>query len=110
MEDAMTVGDMMHLGWTWQGPLEVREPGEDPYFEIRIRELPEFFVAGRTREEVLVASAGALRAFLQSYLDADTTPPLPANQQPSWLIGSAIISRAHVFPREPAPEGAIFTG
>lgn len=106
----MTLGDLMRLGWGWQGPVEVREPGEEPYFEIRIRELPEFFVAGRTREEALAGSGRALQAFLQSYLDAGDTPPLPINQQPSWLVGIPSISQPRTLPRPPAVEGAIITG
>ena len=105
----MTVDQMMGLRWGWQGPLEIREPDEDPYFEIRIRELPEFFVAGRTREEVLSGSGPALRSFLQSYVDAGDQPPLPDDRQVSWLVRGATLTPPHSLPRAPAAMGAIIT-
>jgi predicted RNase H-like HicB family nuclease len=110
MKLRLPLADLMHLPWGWQGPTEVREPGEEPYFEIRIRELPDYFVAGRTREEVLTACAPALRAFLQSYLDADEMPPLPANPEPSWLVSGPLIGTPATLPRVRDPQEAILTG
>src|SRR5690349_20134700 len=81
----MNINELLRLQWTWHGPALVQEAGSDPHFELRVRELPEFFVAGRTREEVLVASGPALYAFLLSYVDHQEVPPLPANRRPAWV-------------------------
>jgi predicted RNase H-like HicB family nuclease len=83
----MTMNELLQLPWRWRGPSQVQDAGEDPHFELQIEELPEFFVAGATREEVLAAARPALRAFLQSYLDRGEEPPMPAGRTPSWLIG-----------------------
>lgn len=103
--EMMTLGDMMGLRWGWQGPNEIREPGEEPYFELRIRELPEFFVAGQTREEVLAAAGPALQAFLESFTEAGTRPPLPVDQQVSWRV--RILSFAVRSPQRAPAEGQI---
>jgi predicted RNase H-like HicB family nuclease len=100
---------MMRLRWGWQGPTEVREPNEDPFFEIRIRELPDFFVAGKTREEVLVASAPALRAFLESYTDAGEMPPLPEDRQLSWIVRNVVVAAPRSLPKVRDPNESLFT-
>lgn len=82
----MKLGELTRLGWTWQGPVEVQDPVTGPHFEIRIRELPEYFAAGATREEAMVAAVPALRAFLQSYLDNGEQPPMPADARPAWVV------------------------
>ena len=105
----MTLADMMHLPWGWEGPLEVREPGEDPHFEIRVRELGDFFVAGTTREEALANCAPALRAFLQSYLGSGEEPPLPANRDVSWIVQPQSIHAPKTLPRLRAPNEQILT-
>ena len=109
MTAKMTVNQMMGLRWGWQGPREIREPDSDPYFEIRIRELPEFFVAGHTREEVLSGSGPALRAFLQSYVDAGDQPPLPDDRQISWLVHRSTLATPRSLPQAPAALGTIIT-
>jgi len=72
----MTLDEMVGLPWTWDGPRRVLE-GDQAHYELAIKELPDFFVAGTTREDALAEAAPALRAFLQSYLEHDETPPLP---------------------------------
>ncbi len=68
--------DLMGLPWGYVGPRLVVEDGME-HWEIQIRELPDFFVAGATRDEVLNELRPALRAFLESYLARGETPPLP---------------------------------
>lgn len=70
------VDELEARSWTWVGPT-VREDEGRRSFEMRIRELPDFFVAAETREGVLQEKEEALRAFLLSYLDRGELPPLP---------------------------------
>ncbi len=102
----MTLAEMLHLSWGWQGPLEVREPNEDPHFEIRVAELPEFFAAGRTREEALAAAGPALAAFLKSYVEAGEEPPLPERREVTWIVKAPAVSAPKKLPevRDPAKQ------
>jgi predicted RNase H-like HicB family nuclease len=77
-----TTDQLLELPWTWEGPLEGTEDGVT-YFEYRIRELPDFFVAGETLEEADRERIPALRAFLESYVEDGEVPPLPA---PTWRV------------------------
>ena len=73
----MTLIDkLMECRWTWQGPTMRQQDGEAS-FEMRIQELPDFFVAARTRDGVQMEMEDALRAFLLSYLDRGESPPVP---------------------------------
>ena len=99
--EMMSLGELMGLRWSWQGPAQVREPGMELYYELRILELPEFFVAGQTREEVLAAAGPALRAFLGSYVEAGAMPPRPADRQVSWMV-RATSPAARTVERAPA--------
>jgi len=54
------------------------------HWEIRVEELPEFFVAGETRDEVLREYLPALEAYLDSFIEAKELPPLP--QHGRWLF------------------------
>lgn len=76
-----TLQELMMMPWTWVGPTKVTE-GKRSHWELRIRELPDFLVAGRSEREVRVEAAAALEAFLASYVDAGETPPLPL--VPQW--------------------------
>ncbi len=67
--------------WTWVGPRRIDD--ESPYYELRILELPDFFVAGDTPEETLAEAEEALRAFLESYVAEGELPTLPA---PKWEV------------------------
>jgi predicted RNase H-like HicB family nuclease len=63
------------LPWTYVGPVEVAgEQGE--HFVLTVAELPYFFLASDSREDLLRELPVALEAFLQSYLDAGQSPPL----------------------------------
>ena len=105
----MTLGEMMHLPWGWEGPMEVREPNEEAHFELRVKELCDFFVAGRTPEEALANCAAALRAFLQSYLDAGEEPPLPATREPSWIVQRQAVHAPKTLPKVRTPTEQILT-
>jgi predicted RNase H-like HicB family nuclease len=78
----VSVESLMKKPWTRVGPTKVEDP-EGTYFEIRIDELPDFFVAGLTPEEAISEFPDALRAFILSYLHRDEFPPLP---EPKWQI------------------------
>lgn len=82
--------ELMAMPWTWVGPHKVTE-GKKSHWELRIRELPDFLVAGSTEKEVKTEAAAALEAFLASYVDAGETPPLPT--LPQWrfyLMGTPV--------------------
>lgn len=68
---------LVALPWTWVGPVEKHDRGAT-WWELRIKEFPEFMVAGE-RPEVAIAGAGdALEAWLESMVDEPDWPPLPA--------------------------------
>ena len=69
------------MRWTWHGPTEVREE-DGAYFEMRIVELPGFFVAGETADEVQRERGEALRTYLASYVDRGEVPPI----RETWVI------------------------
>jgi predicted RNase H-like HicB family nuclease len=91
MKKAWTLDELMDLPWTWQGPREVRDDGT--HWEIQVAELPDFFVAGESYDEVLRELPTALRAFLASYLDRGETPPIP--KHPEWWRVMKVWSPAH---------------
>ena len=76
------LNSLLAMGWTYLGPTRVQDEG-DAWWEIRIGELPDFFVAGRNRTEVLQELRPALTAFLSSYLEAGDEVPIP---RPRWLF------------------------
>lgn len=67
--------------WGWVGPVEVTDEGAT-HFELRIRDLPDFFVAGVSRADVLNEALPALRAFLDSYPPHER--PVPEAKQGDW--------------------------
>ena len=73
----LTAGQMVTLPWQWQGPTHQLDEHENEWWELRIAELPEFFVAASTHEEVIAEASVALQAFLESYLSRGESPPLP---------------------------------
>jgi predicted RNase H-like HicB family nuclease len=72
----LDVTELARLPWGWQGPRRVMEDGATHY-ELRIRELPDFFLAARTEEELMRELKPALRSYLQTYLDRNEDPPMP---------------------------------
>jgi predicted RNase H-like HicB family nuclease len=78
MQEQLTPAEALAaLPWSWQGPSPL-PADEGPGFELRITELPDFFVAGATKEETLREAVPALVAFLESYVQGGQQPPLPA--------------------------------
>ncbi len=74
---ALTASDYVALPWQWVGPVRQGDASGGTSYEIRVRELPDFLVAGASPEAVLADVAEALEAFIASYLDRGETPPLP---------------------------------
>lgn len=75
----MTIEELMAQPWSWVGPTKVTDQGQT-HWELRIRELPDFFVAGETAPEALTEATEALRSFLMSYVEVGEQPPLPLPQ------------------------------
>jgi len=80
----LTVDEMLTLGWTWLGPVEVRTE-EGDHLELRIAELPDFFLAAETLPQLMEELKPALRAFLTSYLERGEDPPLPSLHWRVWV-------------------------
>lgn len=73
----MAISEMLAQPWNWQGPKRVLdEAGE--HYEMRIAELPDFFLAAKTREELFTELLPALGAYLHSFVDRGETVPSPA--------------------------------
>lgn len=81
----MTVAELLNRPWGYIGPQEVIDDHGLTHCELRISELPGFFVAGETREDVMRELRPALTAFLRSYLDYGEEPPMPLRE--GWLFG-----------------------
>jgi predicted RNase H-like HicB family nuclease len=73
----------MRAGWSWIGPTPVGDPEHPDYYELRIQELPDFFLAGETLDELYAELRPALRAFFESYAErGEPLPPLPRK----WIV------------------------
>jgi len=72
--------DLVSLPWTIRGPRQ-----EDDCWIIRIDELPDFLVAGWTRDAVLSEYTPALEAFLASYIEHGEFPPVLIGRLWEWL-------------------------
>lgn len=77
----LTAAQMVAFPWAWQGPGRTpqRDAHGNEWFEIRIVELPDFYVAAPTADQVIAEAGPALEAFLDSYLQEGEQPPLPAS-------------------------------
>jgi hypothetical protein len=53
----LTARDMVGLRWSWIGPKLERDEHGNEWYELRIAELPEFFVAAPTAEAARVEAA-----------------------------------------------------
>lgn len=74
----LTLEEMLSLPWNWQGPKHISEQDGSEHYEMRIGELPDFFLAGTSEKEVLDELLPALRAYLQSHIARGETVPSPA--------------------------------
>jgi predicted RNase H-like HicB family nuclease len=77
------LGPYVRAGWTWIGPSPVGDPHHPEYYELRIEELPDFFLAGTTLDELYAELKPALRAFFESY--SERKEPLPALPR-RWVV------------------------
>lgn len=73
----LTAGQMVSLPWRWQGPSHEKDPHGNEWWEVRIEELPDFFVAAPTHDAAIVEAGPALEAFLESYVSEGELPPMP---------------------------------
>ena len=73
----MTIKELMAQRWTVRGPRHIPEEGGAGHWEMLVEELPDFFVAAESKEQVADEYLPALQAFLESYVDAGETPALP---------------------------------
>lgn len=74
----------LHQAWTFLGPTTVADDSGTAHFEIRVAELPGFFVAASSEDEVL----RELRPALMTYLEALITggEQVPDLGTPVWLV------------------------
>ncbi|GEM_PF-2826464 len=81
----LTARDYLFLPWSIHGPTKVVDEHGNTHFEMRVAELPDFFVAGTNESEVLYEFNGALLAFLESYTSEGETPPVPSGKPVKYL-------------------------
>lgn len=98
----MTLKEMAALPWAWQGPTQVAD-ADGERWELTIAELPDFFLAAPSRDEVLSEAGAALRAYLRTYVDRNETPRLPATRG-AWAVTVYAIQRVVALPRVAAPQ------
>jgi predicted RNase H-like HicB family nuclease len=84
---------MVGLGWSFRGPTSIEEDGNS-WFEIRITELPGFFVAAATKEDARAAVGAALEAYLASFVDAGEDLPLAAAALAGRAAPVRVLARA----------------
>ena len=93
----VVLAELINQPWSWVGPTRISDPESGDYFELRIRELPAFLVAGKTRDETLGEAMDALEALLENYLERKEAPPLPAKRD-VWRTGlrqvQSLVSKA----------------
>jgi predicted RNase H-like HicB family nuclease len=88
----MTIDDLLAQRWAVQGPKEHTDEHGNKHWEIRVAELPDFFVAGETIDEARDEYMPALRAFLEAVLGEGDAIQLPQN--PSWQTASRVTTRS----------------
>lgn len=67
---SLTVETLVRVPWTIRGPQRCADRSGE-WYEIRVDELPAFFVADLTRDAVMAEYVPALTAFLASYTEAE---------------------------------------
>jgi predicted RNase H-like HicB family nuclease len=110
----MTLQEMLLLPWTWSEVGRQVTDGVDEYLRT-IDELPGFFVAAASPDELYEEMAPALEAYLQSFVDRDEEPPLPNPGRQEWVFRlnglPVTVAEAHAtgpwqFGRDPARTAA----
>lgn len=84
---APTLEELLQMPWGVRGPQRCADNSGE-WYEIRVEELPEFFVADTTREKVLDEYVPALTAFLASYTEHGETPPVSPAVLWGWLAAA----------------------
>jgi hypothetical protein len=79
-----TLETLLRMPWTIQGPTECYL-GYQHWYEIRVAELSDFFVAGATWDECANGYLDALESFLASYTEHGETPPVSPAVLWRWL-------------------------
>lgn len=101
-----TLDQLVAMRWTWHGPRRVESDGS-VHWELTIEELPDFFVAASSYDEVIAELRPALRAFLQSYVERGEAPPFPADPT-AWHVQVLPVASGAERQRE-VPAGAHIT-
>lgn len=83
---SLTTEELMRMPWTIKGPT-LRRPtdGSEEWWDILVEELPDFFVAGDTRDQVIEEYPDALYSFLATYAHPEELPPVPIAVLWRWL-------------------------
>jgi hypothetical protein len=84
--------------------LEVTDEYGNTHYEVRILELPDFFVAGSSESEVLYEFKAALLAFLESYTSEDDVPQLPHGEPARYVTFSPTLHKLPAHVRVPVAE------
>lgn len=79
----MTLRELLLLPWNRTEPVRQEEDGV-AWFEIRVKELPDFLVAGETVDEVNREFRDALESHLAAYVAQGEVPELPKDQ--AWVM------------------------
>ncbi len=79
-----TLQDLMLMPWTIRGPVERVDAHGQRWWEIRVLELPGFFVAAETEDESVMEYRPALSAYLASFVDREEEPPVPTPAKAAW--------------------------
>ena len=87
------------LPWTYLGPIKKEVDGR-VWFELRIAELPDFFLASESAAELFREVRPALVTFVLSYLEHNEQLPHPPVR---WLFGSQDSVNAPVKSAAPVP-------
>jgi hypothetical protein len=70
----VTSGVLVALPWSWQGPTHMRDAEGNEWWEIRVAELEDFYVAAPTHEQAIAEAGPALEAFLDSFENREEMP------------------------------------
>ncbi len=81
----MNARDYLMRPWPIRGPSRVTDEHGSTHYEMRVRELPDFFVAASSEAEALYEFGNALLAFLESYTSEGEVPPVPAGKPASFV-------------------------
>lgn len=85
--------DLVQLPWAWVGPVQSQDEHGNRWWQLTIRDLPDFLVAGETRDEVMADAPEALESFIASFEGTPEWPPLPATLAAEFLTLAASIDQ-----------------